>query len=302
LLLFNLRIFSPSDNCDNLRVRGRDMEKRATFSLRYSGATPDGLEARELIRVLSAFTQISNKASQTYYGAEAKASFRIAHVQPGSIDIEGLFELVGALQPGFALLPTLSLEIKDIPTLIKRWLDILKFLQGKPPQRMQKVDNGNAVQIENANGDVKVVNGNVYNSCVFLNVGRDAAKLDAPMKHGASKLELVKGTRKIATYSARELGQLGPIRPNDRAIESEIEAIAEVVSPVLDGEGIWRFKYGNMRLKAKLTDEKYREKVASGEESFRHGDRLRVRLKTVQENVGDRISTKHFVTKVIERA
>jgi hypothetical protein len=64
---------------------------------------------------------------------------------------------------------------------------------------------------------------------------------------------------------------------------------------------MWRFKYGRMSITAKLTDDEYRKRVLEGEESFSHGDRLLAKLKTVQENLGDKISTKHFVTKVLLR-
>lgn len=278
-------------------------EKATGFSLHYVGElSPENIDARELIQVLTAFANITTKAGQVFYGADAPTSFKIAHVQPGSIDIRGLIEFAAGLQPTFALLPSLALDVKDVPHLIKAWLDILKFLKGQPPQTIQKVDNGNAVQIKNSKGDVQIMNGNVYNTLVFNNVGKDAAKLNAPTRRGSKKLNLVQGKRKIASYNAIELSEFKPIRPADIPIESKIQAIVEVISPVLDGDGMWRFRYGQMRLTAKLTDDDYYQKILKGEESFRHGDRLKVQLETVQENLGSKISTKHFVTKVIERA
>jgi hypothetical protein len=74
-----------------------------------------------------------------------------------------------------------------------------------------------------------------------------------------------------------------------------------VVAPVLEGDGMWRFKYGRMSITAKLTDENYRQRVLDGTESFSHGDRLLAKLRTVQENLGDKISTKHFITRMIKR-
>jgi hypothetical protein len=64
---------------------------------------------------------------------------------------------------------------------------------------------------------------------------------------------------------------------------------------------MWRFKYGRMSLTAKLLDEEYRQRVTSGEESFRHGDLLKVRLRTVQERIGGRVVTRHFIVRVLER-
>jgi hypothetical protein len=154
------------------------MTKEATFSLRYTSSTPDQIEASELIKVLSAFNSIAVKASRTFYGSGAHTSFRLTHVQSGSIDIQGFVEMLAGLQPAFAMFPSLSFGIKDIPELIKAWLDLLKFLKGKPPQNVQTVETGNAVQLKNVDGNVTIINGNVYNSFTLNNVGADASKLD----------------------------------------------------------------------------------------------------------------------------
>jgi hypothetical protein len=122
-----------------------------------------------------------------------------------------------------------------------------------------------------------------------------------PVKRGAKNLELKYRGRKIGSYSATDLSHFRAIKPKDKPLESEIEAILEVIAPVLEGEGMWRFKYGRMSITAKLIDEDYKQRVLSGEESFSHGDRLLVDLKTVQENLGNKISTKHFITRVIRR-
>jgi hypothetical protein len=174
-------------------------------------------------------------------------------------------------------------------------------LKGQPPQKIQNVTNGNALQLESVSGNTTIVNGNVYNTFLLNNIGSDAEKLETPTKIGAKKLELRHGSRKIGSYDASDLSHFRSIKPKDKPLESEIEAILEVVAPVLEGEGMWRFKYGRMSITAKLTDDDYRQRVLDGTESFSHGDRLLAKLKTVQENLGDKISTKHFVTKMIRR-
>ena len=273
------------------------MSREETFSIRYTHSAPDQIEADELIKVLSAFNRIALKASRTFYGSGAITSFRLTHVQPGSIDIQGFIELLAGFQ---AILPSI-VDIKDIPELIKGWLDLLSFLKGKPPQRVQTAESGNAVQIENAHGNVTNINANVYNSFVINNVGADASKLEAPVKKGARELELFRGRERIATYTPSDVAQFRPIKPTESPIVSEIDAIVEVVAPVLEGEGMWRFKYGRMSLTAKLLDDEYRQRVESGEESFRHGDLLKVQLRTVQERVGSRVVTRHFIVKVLDR-
>src|SRR5262249_22332080 len=133
------------------------------------------------------------------------------------------------------------------------------------------------------------------------NVGTDASKFDLPIKKGATELELFRGRKRIATYSPSDVAQFRPIKPAETPIESEIDAIVEVVAPVLQGEGMWRVSYGRMFITAKLLDDAYRKRVEGGEESFRHGDLLKVRLRTVQERLGGRVVTRHFIVKVLDR-
>jgi hypothetical protein len=118
-------------------------------------------------------------------------------------------------------------------------------------------------QVENVDGNMMVVNGNVYNGCIINNVGADAAKLEVPVRKGAKQLELVRGRKKIGTYTPDDVAQFRSIKPTERPIESEIEAIVEVVAPVLQGEGMWRFKYGRMPLTAKVLDEEFRHRVSN---------------------------------------
>jgi hypothetical protein len=273
-------------------------EQEPPFTLRYIGINPQALDAHELISTLSAIARISENAGQALYGEKTPTSFRIVHVHRGSLNIQGFVELVAGFQPFFAQMAASSFGISDVPGLIKAWFDLLKFLKGDPPRVTQKVENGNAVQIENANGQTQVINGNVYNFFLIANVGRDAAKLETPSKQGAEELQLYRGERKIATYTAQDLSKFRPIKPLEAPLESEIKAIVEVIAPVFQGEGVWRFKFGHMTLTARLLDEEYRAKVQRGDESFRRGDRLDVQLKTVQERVGTKISTKHFIVKV----
>jgi hypothetical protein len=258
------------------------MSREETFSIRYTHSAPDQIEADELIKVLSAFNRIALKASRTFYGSGAITSFRLTHVQPGSIDIQGFIELLAGFQ---AILPSI-VDIKDIPELIKGWLDLLSFLKGKPPQRVQIVESGNAVQIENAHGNVTNIYADVYSSFVINDIGADASKLEAPVKKGAKELELFRGREKIATYSQTDLAQFRAIKPTESPTKDEADAIVEVVTPVLQGKRMWRLRHGHEYLSAKLLDDEYRQRVEAGEESFRRGDLLKVRLRTVQGDVG----------------
>ncbi len=83
-------------------------------------------------------------------------------VQPGSIDLQWICEVAATAQTAFAALPALSFGIKDVTGLIKAWLDLLKFLKRQPPQKVQNVTNGNALQIENVTGQSTIINYNTF--------------------------------------------------------------------------------------------------------------------------------------------
>src|SRR5207302_282917 len=98
--------------------------------------------------------------------------------------------------------------------------------------------------------------------------------LKLPMRVGAQKMELVQGVRKIAVYDAAELSEFRTIKPANDPLISEIDVILEIVGPIFEGEAVWRFKLGRMKLTAKIVDDDYRQQVSDGHESFRRGDGL----------------------------
>jgi hypothetical protein len=278
------------------------VEEPSSIGIRYAGEVqPETMSAKELIEILTAFNNIVLKASRVVHGSDSQIAFKISHVQAGSIDIKGVMEFVAGLQP-LAALTIGAFDVKDIPHLVKSWLDLAKFLAGEPASKVQNVKNGAGLQIENINGASSVVNGNVYNTYIAVDVGKDAAKLAAPTKRGATKLELIGKGRRIASYTPKDASSFQPIKPNDKPITTEIDAYLSVIAPVLEGEGGWKLRYGRMVLTAKLEDERFLRKVHDGGESFRRGDTLKVRLKTVQTRVGSKVKTKHTIVRVIDRA
>src|SRR5258708_34545308 len=100
-----------------------------SYSIRFVGANPESLDAQQLIQILSAITRISLKASLATHGSDSQASFRITHVNRGSIDIQGFVELIAGLQPTFAHMASMTLGITDDPELLKACLALLQHLR-----------------------------------------------------------------------------------------------------------------------------------------------------------------------------
>jgi hypothetical protein len=92
-----------------------------------------------------------------------------------------------------------------------------------------------------------------------------------------------------------------PIQPESEILSHTIEIVISVISPVFEGEGIWRFKYGGTSISAKILDTDFLEKVYDGSESFRRGDSFRVLMNTQQKQVGAKIITTHKIERFIGR-
>lgn len=261
---------------------------------------PIDIPIEHTIKILRSYNSIIRRASGTLYGSQTKLDIRLEHVQSGSFDLSGIISIIGGLQPIFPMLPAISLGIENIPELIKKWFDLLKHLKGSPPVQVTQSGDGTNVQVTNRDGQVTVVHGNIYQSCVIADVGSLAQALQAPIQAGAKSLNLMREGKPIAEYSPEDVKSFSPIKIVGEEVDTEIDAILLVVSPILEGEGVWRFKYGSMNLVAKIQDVKYLEKVLNGIVSFKHGDRIVVRLRTLQRQHGAKLMTTHYVTQVLE--
>ena len=101
--------------CANLSVwnGGHEMEGVQSISLYYTGnVNPANVEARDLIQILSAFTRITTKANQTYHGSGVKSSVRIERIEPGSIDLQWVHEVLASAQSVFRRCPACSSALR----------------------------------------------------------------------------------------------------------------------------------------------------------------------------------------------
>jgi hypothetical protein len=159
------------------------------------------------------------------------------------------------MQPAFALLPLSISSTPDIIELIKAWFSILKFLKTKPPQSIKQNGDGQNIILQNCDGDIKIVNGNVYNTFIMSDIGKTTEPLQAPIRRGATGLEIRSKHNLVEKYTLEEIQNFVTIRPTSEILRSEVEVILGVVSPVFEGGGIWKFRYGSALINAKLNDE-----------------------------------------------
>jgi hypothetical protein len=270
------------------------------FEFLFSGAAkPEDLDISELIKIIKSHQLITTRAINFLHGGRTTSKISITHVTRGSIDIGSAIQIIGSLQPAFAMLPSLSLGATSVIDLIKSWFDILKFLKGRPPSKIIQKGDGQNLIIQNEKGDNYTVNGNVYNTFIMADIGHLANPYQIPFKSGAKNLKLRQSNRVIGEYTADDVSNFASIRPQSEAVISEIDAILSVVSPVFEGDGVWKFRYGSSILTAKIIDNDFRGRVLDGSETFKRGDYLRTRLKTEQKQVGNKLITSHYITNVV---
>jgi len=272
------------------------------LSFEYEGeALKFGIEATELRQALDGYNRLVKDAAHLLKGQETKVSFRIKAIRSNSLHIDTVVETFAAAQAAFPLAAQVFDGVKTVGEMIKVWLDIQKHLKGEPPRSIQKIKNGNAVHIENNSGQVIVINGDLLNAFNALDVGSSVQKIAAPFKHKAESLVIKENHRKLGSYTAEEAQSFKRIALDEKPLETSGEVLLTVKSPVLEGDGLWRFRYGSSTIIARMHDEEFKQQVQKGEETFRNGDVYRVKLRSRQERTGRKIKTLHTIEHVIAK-
>jgi hypothetical protein len=268
------------------------------LSLYFGGdIRPENLAIKNTVNVLLCYDRLIRAAATVLYGPKCTIRVGISHIRPGSLDIDGLISVVAGTQP---FLPeVVNFGVRDIPQLISKWLDILKFLKGSPPQSVTQTGDGQNVNVTNQNGQSTIINGNVYNACTFLNIGKISEPLQKPVDTGAEFLDLISNKRRIKRYtrqdvkSFNELGGLGDSR------EYVSTLTVYLVSPVLEGPAQWRFRYGTTTFRAEILDVFFLEQVARSEVSFKRGDKFTMRIRSIESSAGTKKYVTHQIIQVL---
>lgn len=75
-----------------------------------------------------------------------------------------------------------------------------------------------------------------------------------------------------------------PEPTNEVITVNEMNVYLQIVIMVLQGEYKWRFDMGGTVITASILDDKFISRITKGEEVFRNGDFLKVKLKVTQKS------------------
>jgi hypothetical protein len=228
-----------------------------------------------------------------------RAQIRVRLVRPGSLEILFLLEVTGLAQSLNAALPNGISSAVPILKLLREWFELLMHLGGKPPTNVQKVNNSPGVNIQNASGKTRVFQQNVYNTFNFHGVGRFSEQVARPLKRRADWFEIRTGKKLVVRAKKRDINAFRSVRRIEPTLENVSEVYLKVISPVFEGSAAWRFSRGRNIITATVADPDFLSNVQTGQESFRAGDILRVRLRSIQEKVGNKIRDHHVLEEVL---
>lgn len=208
-----------------------------------------------------------------------KVDIKIKSIEPGSFILD--FQL--GIIPIIMLTQQLGI-IQYISTLadcicIKDFLgSLLK------PKEVSKADSKGNIILTHSNGNtitVPQVTYNIYANNVII---RGAISKTFEMIDSDSSIDTVTikdGDKTVFETKKERFKELAaPVEMVDKTIKTKTDkdAVLHINNLDLQGETQWQFVYLGNRIKARITDKNYKDKVKMGMEGFRNGDKLRCTL------------------------
>jgi hypothetical protein len=276
------------------------------FRLTYSGDIErGGLEAHEVASAIDGFSRLLVYLIEHSGGVPDRRQIKIyvPSVARGSAVIDFIVQVTGFVQPVFGPLAGVFSSFKSVQEVLGACLQLAEFLGGKPPHRVVRQRGTNNVSIENTNGETVIAPIVIEQLTINQYFGAQAEKFVKPIRRRKRSLGIDADGARIKSINQIGSSSYVPISANQNLPTAirEGEALLRVKSPVLEGDGVWRFLSGRNVITATIADEFFLDAVNRGDESFARGDVFRVRLRTEQFALGSKVQTKHYIDEIIER-
>lgn len=211
------------------------MEEQSHLALRYHGGEADQgqMGYYDTAASIIAVGDLVGELSHTLYGEKAYIRTTVQGAKQGSFGIDFIIEFGGVI----ATILSGPASPKDIWEIIKQSFEAWKFLDGKPPAKIER--NGDQYGLTNIHGDVEYFNQNV-----FLTINNDKASdaieqfVRKSLQSGKSKLDLEhKGFKEHLVVTDKEAHAFTNVVAKDLITEQTTQMALTVESAV--------FKEGN---------------------------------------------------------
>lgn len=266
--------------------------------LKYKGPSVDdgSMDVYAAAANMVAFSNYVVAATKQLYGdVEVKAEVKA--FQHGSFETDLIFQVVGL---GATVLTTTP-DVKSVLTAVKESVNLFKFLKGKPPQKVEHIDQSNNVAVTSVSGNVIIVQTESLNLTMDEKAGNAAARFigEALSKPGVDKIEIQSEGRQIAIATQEDAPFFHAILDESSIVEQTIKMGLTIQEPSFkDGSGHkWTMWDGEVSLQYAMEDEDFITRIDNGE-SFRKGDVLICDVRYAQSRAGSKLKIQRTIIKV----
>jgi hypothetical protein len=263
---------------------------------------PQGLDADEVAAVADGVAKAVQFISARFSDPGRSYNLHLREVRPGSAVFQFLLEAAAVTQTVFPIVFSGGLSIENAGTIIADAIKLLGFLNGKPATSVNVTGENNVV-VTNSSGAKITVHQHIYQASVNQYFHSQIEKTVKPLKKKHRKMSIDEDGDNVLGVSSEDYKNIisAPINDNQPITVNIIDATLRVRQPHLDGEDSWKFTWGRNRITAQVRDRPFMEKVRSGEEEFRSGDILRVKLRIEEQQRGKNITKHHYIDEVLHK-
>lgn len=274
------------------------------ITLHFGGDIPkQGLDADEVAAVAEGMAKAVQFLSGRADDGDRQYTLHLSEVRPGSAIFQFLLEGAGVLQTVLPVIAPGGFTLKQVGEVFSHAIKFLEFLKAKPPSATVAVTGDNNVVVTNSEGAQTTVNHYIIQVAGNAYFQEQTEKVVKPLKKPGRNLTIKQDEDALASATSEDYADITakPINDNQPLTANIIDVTLRVRQPHLDGEDSWKFSWGRNRITAQVRDKGFMEKVRTGEEEFRAGDLLRVRMRIEEQQKGKNVTKRHFIEEVLHK-
>jgi hypothetical protein len=277
------------------------------FTLSYDGeALKSGqMDVRDLAPALLAASDLLSEANRQVNQDRVTLSVSVqGGFEKGSFDItlvtnQGVLSQLASLVTGDRIIAASALVMLLFGG--RGLLDLLKWLAGTKPERVEKEPNGD-VRFT-LRGSEMVINGNVY--IFYENPSmRKAIKpiVNPLMREGIDFLRAIAEKKILLELEKKDVPSLAEIDMEEKVIsDTEREAFLQIVSLSFKEDNKWRLWDGSNSSLYSIQDEEFLTDIDQHSKTFGKDDTLRCQIRSVVRlNRDGELKTELSVVRVVE--
>lgn len=269
------------------------------LSLEYHGPKVDlgRMDSYQAAAFIIAFSDYLGVVTKNTFGEKVELRTEIQGIRGESFDLDFWFFIAG--QTATLLGPPLTL--KDYFEIIKETIRVWIHLRGEAPKEIVP-QNDNRVKIENRDGQIIYVNGNVINIISDSKAGKAAEKfISEPLVAGLSYLAIKSDTlADAAKVEQKDAPYFKPVDIQKPLISADVKMALQIESPTFVEGNKWRFFDGQDRWAADIQHEDFLARVNQGIERFGKGDTLIAIVRLSQSTSMNTLKMERSVMKVLD--